>query len=87
LIMVGFLLQWPTIATLLMFPVLLYVYRRLAIREEREVAAEFGPVWERYAAETPRFLPRRGHEHRVAPPAALPVRVPAPARPRGRRPS
>ena len=29
-----------------MFPVLLYVYRRLAIREEREVAAEFGPVWD-----------------------------------------
>jgi len=87
LIMVGFLLQWPTVATLLMFPVLLYVYRRLAIREEREVAAEFGPVWERYAAETPRFLPRRGHDHRVAPPAAVPVRVAASARARGRRPS
>jgi protein-S-isoprenylcysteine O-methyltransferase Ste14 len=87
LIMVGFLLQWPTFATLAMFPVLLYVYRRLAIREEREVAAEFGPVWEQYAAETPRFLPRRGHDHRVAPPAAVPVRVPAPARARGRRPS
>jgi protein-S-isoprenylcysteine O-methyltransferase Ste14 len=59
LIMIGFLLQWPTFATLLMFPVLLYVYRRLAIREEREVATEFGQVWERYAAKTPRFLPRR----------------------------
>ena len=59
LIMIGFLLQWPTFATLVMFPVLLYVYRRLAIREEREVAAEFGQVWERYAAKTPRFLPRR----------------------------
>ena len=59
LIMIGFLLQWPTFATLLMFPVLLYVYRRLAIREEREVAAEFGQVWERYATKTPRFLPRR----------------------------
>jgi protein-S-isoprenylcysteine O-methyltransferase Ste14 len=87
LIMVGFLLQWPTFATLAMFPVLLYVYRRLAIREEREVAADFGPVWEQYAAETPRFLPRRGHDHRVAPPAAVPVRVPAPTREHGRRPS
>ena len=87
LIMVGFLLQWPTFATLAMFPVLLYVYRRLAIREEREVAAEFGPVWEQYAAETPRFLPRRGHEHRVAPPAAVAVRVPAPTRAHGRRSS
>ena len=58
LIMIGFLLQWPTFATLLMFPVLLYVYRRLAIREEREVAAAFGPEWESYAAGQPRFLPR-----------------------------
>ena len=39
LIMVGFLLQWPTFATLAMFPVLLVVYRRLAMREEREVRA------------------------------------------------
>jgi protein-S-isoprenylcysteine O-methyltransferase Ste14 len=59
LIMVGFLLQWPTFATLAMFPVLAYVYRRLAMREERDVAAEFGAAWSRYAAETPRFLPRR----------------------------
>jgi len=57
-IMVGFLLQWPTFATLVMFPILVYVYRRLAVREEREVAAEFGSTWSRYAAETPRFLPR-----------------------------
>jgi protein-S-isoprenylcysteine O-methyltransferase Ste14 len=58
LIMVGFLLQWPTLATLVMFPILLVVYRRLAIREEREVAARFGEEWERYARETPRFVPR-----------------------------
>src|SRR6266498_4191020 len=49
LIMLGFLLQWPTIATLLMFPILISVYRRLAIREEREVAAEFASVYTVYA--------------------------------------
>lgn len=38
-IMVGFLLQWPTIPTLVLFPVLVYVYGRLARAEEREVAA------------------------------------------------
>ena len=59
LIMVGFLLQWPTLPTLLMFPALLYFYRRLAIREERDVRAEFGEVWDRYAERTPRFIPRR----------------------------
>ncbi len=38
LIMFGFLLQWPTILTLLMFPVLLFMYGRLALTEERESA-------------------------------------------------
>jgi protein-S-isoprenylcysteine O-methyltransferase Ste14 len=59
-IMVGFLLQWPTIPTLVMFPVLVYVYRRLSIQEERAVAAAFGDEWDRYAAGTPRFIPRLG---------------------------
>jgi protein-S-isoprenylcysteine O-methyltransferase Ste14 len=68
LIMVGFLLQWPTIPTLLMFPVLLVVYRALAIREEREVRAAFGRGWDEYAAVTPRFIPRLGR-HLEPPPA------------------
>ena len=59
LIMIGFLLQWPTLPTLVMFPVLLFFYRRLAIREEREIRAEFGDAWDRYAAVTPRFVPSR----------------------------
>jgi protein-S-isoprenylcysteine O-methyltransferase Ste14 len=67
LIMVGFLLQWPTFATLLMFAVLVYVYRRLAIREEREVAAQLGSAYDDYARRTPRFLP---HLHASAPPLA-----------------
>ncbi len=58
LIMFGFLLQWPTLLTLLMFPVLVFMYVRLARREEREVAAEFGAAYERYAARTPAFWPR-----------------------------
>jgi len=57
-IMVGFLAQWPTLVTVAMFPVLLVMYRRLAIREEKEVHATFGRQWERYAARTPRFIPR-----------------------------
>ena len=32
----GSLVNWPTLPTLLMFPILAVVYRRLAIREERE---------------------------------------------------
>ncbi|MFF7642941.1 methyltransferase family protein [Streptomyces canus] len=55
LIMIGFLLQWPTILTLIMFPILVYVYARLARSEEREVAAHFGEEWTAYAARTPAF--------------------------------
>jgi protein-S-isoprenylcysteine O-methyltransferase Ste14 len=56
-IMVGFLLQWPTLPTLVMFPILVVVYRRLAIREERDSAAAFGAGWDAYAEVTPRFIP------------------------------
>jgi len=56
-IMLGFLLQWPTLLTVAMFPVLVTMYVRLAHREEREVAAEFGDTWRSYAAATPRWIP------------------------------
>jgi protein-S-isoprenylcysteine O-methyltransferase Ste14 len=58
LIMLGFLVQWPTILTLAMFPVLVYMYLRMARREEREVGREFGETYRRYAARTPAFIPR-----------------------------
>lgn len=57
-IMFGFLLQWPTLLTLAMFPVLVWMYRRLARREESDAFAKFGEAYERYAAATPAFLPR-----------------------------
>src|SRR3546814_16135225 len=56
-IMIGFLLQWPTIPTLVMLPVLVYIYRRLSIQAERVVAAAFGAESDRYAAVTPPFSP------------------------------
>jgi methanethiol S-methyltransferase len=58
--MFGFLLQWPTLITLVMFPILVAVYVRLANREEREVRKELGPVWDEYAGRTPGFFPRLG---------------------------
>ena len=60
LIMVGFLLQWPTLITLLMFPILVTMYVRLAWREEHESLAEFGEEYARYAAVTPAFIPSVG---------------------------
>ncbi|MBX9812139.1 MAG: isoprenylcysteine carboxylmethyltransferase family protein [Burkholderiales bacterium] len=58
LIMVGFLLQWPTLVTLLMFPILVTMYVHLARREEREAVVEFGDEYIRYANATPAFFPR-----------------------------
>jgi methanethiol S-methyltransferase len=58
LVMFGFLLQWPTLLTLAMFPVLVWMYVRLARTEEAEVRAVFGDVYESYAARTPAWFPR-----------------------------
>ncbi len=58
LVMFGFLLQWPTILTLAMFPVLVFMYVRLAHTEEKEAIAEFGAAYERYRRNVPAWLPR-----------------------------
>ena len=57
LILLGFLLQWPTLLTLVMFPILLIMYARLAINEEAEMRKQFGAEFDAYAANTPRFVP------------------------------
>src|SRR5215510_5908183 len=48
LIMTGFLLQWPTLVTLAMFPILVFMYVHLARREERDALAEFGDAYSHY---------------------------------------
>jgi len=62
LILFGFLVQWPTILTVLMFPALLFMYWRLSLAEEREAERRFGDVYASYAAQVPRFVPRRRRE-------------------------
>jgi len=57
-IMLGFLVQWPTLPTLVMFPILVWTYVRLAQREETRAVSEFGEKYTRYAENTPRFFPR-----------------------------
>lgn len=57
LILLGFLLQWPTLLTLVMFPILLAMYARLAITEEADMRKRFGSTFETYSATTPRFMP------------------------------
>ena len=65
MIMFGFLLQWPTILTLAMFPVLVLMYGYLAKREEEDMIRQFGQEYRQYAARTPRFFPRLGTDNPV----------------------
>ncbi|HEX2831052.1 MAG TPA: isoprenylcysteine carboxylmethyltransferase family protein [Burkholderiales bacterium] len=57
-ILLGFLLQWPTLLTLAMFPVLVAMYARLAVSEERDMLSQFGAAYAAYARRTPRFVPQ-----------------------------
>jgi methanethiol S-methyltransferase len=57
LVLLGFLVQWPTLLTLAMFPVLVVMYVKLARNEEREAIAEFGDTYRTYMAEVPGFIP------------------------------
>jgi protein-S-isoprenylcysteine O-methyltransferase Ste14 len=58
LIMLGWLIHWPTLLTLILFPVLIGVYYWLAMKEEKGLEEVFGTEYEKYKARTPRFFPR-----------------------------
>lgn len=60
IIMFGFLLQWPTLLTLLMFPILVWIYSRLALHEEADMLAQFGERYASYRQHTPAFIPAKG---------------------------
>lgn len=57
LIIFGFLIQWPTIVTVLMAPLLIFAYVRLARFEERKALDEFGESYQKYIGRTPAFFP------------------------------
>lgn len=78
-VMLGFLLQWPTIPTLVMFPILAWIYARLARREESQVAAIFGAAWTEYVSRVNAFLPRPPRRAVVAAPSEPPRPVIAPS--------
>lgn len=58
LFLIGSIVNWPTIITICMLPVLLWLYYRLARREEADAIAEFGDAYRIYAARTGMFLPK-----------------------------
>lgn len=66
LVTTGMLVQWPTLVTFLMWPVLVWAYHRLAKREERAMVARFGDAYEEYRRLVPAYLPRRGGSVRIS---------------------
>jgi protein-S-isoprenylcysteine O-methyltransferase Ste14 len=57
-ITLGFMIQWPTLATLLLWPFVIVMYVRLARREERDVLARHPEEYRAYMERTPMFFPR-----------------------------
>jgi protein-S-isoprenylcysteine O-methyltransferase Ste14 len=60
LITLGMIADWATLPLLIMWPLLLVIYYRLARREEADMEAEFGDAYRAYKARTGMFLPRLG---------------------------
>lgn len=55
----GFLIQWPTIITVIMAPVLVIMYTKLAKKEEKVMLDQFGEDYIKYMKEVPAFIPRK----------------------------
>lgn len=58
LITIGALIHWPTLLTIIMWPILILAYYKLARKEEKDIGKEFREEYRRYKMKTPMFLPR-----------------------------
>jgi methanethiol S-methyltransferase len=57
LLVIAFLIMWPTILTILLAPFLIGRYILLAREEDRELEKEFGEDFRRYRENVPAFIP------------------------------
>ncbi len=67
LVTVGFLIQWPTLITLILWPFLIYAYYRLAKREEAAISKQFPEEFAAYKAKVPAFFPRISNTKNMQP--------------------
>jgi protein-S-isoprenylcysteine O-methyltransferase Ste14 len=58
LISTGMLVEWMTLPLLVMFPVIIIMYVRLAKREEQDMIEEFGEEYKSYMEATKMFIPK-----------------------------
>ena len=66
IVMVGFLIQWPTLPTIVIFPVLVVVYIRLAKQEEKQAIEVFGEQYTQYAQRASAWWPRLGRVNQTS---------------------
>lgn len=50
--------HWPTVISLVLFPVIVFAYYTLAKKEEREMLAAFGEEYRKYQQRVPMLIPR-----------------------------
>ncbi len=53
----GMMAEWATLPLLILYPVIVYMYVRLAKREEKDMLVEFGDEYREYMKETKMFIP------------------------------
>jgi len=58
LVISGFLIQWPILITFVMAPILVWMYLRLAQREEAAMNEQFGDTCRHYSTQINGFIPR-----------------------------
>ena len=57
-ITLGFMIQWPTLTTLILWPFVIWMYYRLARKEEQQAMEKFPEQYRRYMEKTPMFFPK-----------------------------
>ena len=53
------IVHWPTLFSVGLFPIIVFIYYRLSLREEKQVSAEIGHEYSAYKQRVPMFIPRR----------------------------
>ena len=70
----GQLVHWPTIPTLILFPIIVWAYVRLTRKEEQEMVERFGDQYRTYQNQIPMFFPRPKNWRRLVQELESPLR-------------
>ena len=57
LLSLGMMAEWATLPMLILYPIMIVMYTRLAKREEKDLIAEFGHEYREYMLATKMFIP------------------------------